>query len=159
MGVITYDMDVPCSVSAEKLFKAFILEGDSLIPKILPQAIKSIEILEGDGGAGSIKLLTFGESSQIKSVKQRVDGIDKENLTYSYSIIEGDILGDVIEAISYHIKIVPSEDGVGSICRNRSIYTCKEGANVNEDDIKAGKEKASGLFKAVEAYLAANPDA
>ncbi|KAM7463117.1 hypothetical protein LguiA_031240 [Lonicera macranthoides] len=158
MGVITYDMDVPCAVSAEKLYKAFVLDADNLIPKVVPQAIKSVEILEGDGGAGTIKLVTFGEGSQYKCVKHRVDGIDKDNLTYSYSIIEGDALGDVVESISYHVKVVPSADG-GSVCRNRSIYTTKEGVELSEDEIKTGKEKATGLFKAVEAYLLANPDA
>lgn len=45
------------------MFKAAVLDADTLIPKILPQAIKSVEILEGDGGAGTIKLITFGEGT------------------------------------------------------------------------------------------------
>lgn len=61
MGVTTIDMDVPCSIPAAKLFKAFILDADTLIPKVVPQAIKSVEILEGDGGVGTVKLVTFGE--------------------------------------------------------------------------------------------------
>ncbi|CAK9187505.1 unnamed protein product [Ilex paraguariensis] len=68
---------------------------------------------------------------QLKSVKHRVAGIDKENLTYSYSIIEGDALMG-LESVSYMIE---------------------------EREIKDGKEKAMGMFKAVEAYLLANPDA
>ena len=43
------------------MFKAFVLDVDKLIPKILPQTIKCVEIIEGDGGAGSIKKVTFGE--------------------------------------------------------------------------------------------------
>lgn len=91
-------------------------------------------------------------------MKQRVDAVDKENFTYSYSIIEGDALMGLFESVSYHIKIVPTLDG-GSICKNRSIYHTKGDAQVTEEEIKAGKEKASGMFKAVEAYLLANPDA
>ncbi|PSR92543.1 Major allergen Pru ar like [Actinidia chinensis var. chinensis] len=153
---ITYDMEIPSSISADKMFKAFVLEGDSIIPKVLPHAITSVETLEGDGGVGTIKLTTFGEGSVHKSVKHRVDGLDKENFTYSYTIIEGGAL-DVFESISYHIKIVASPDG-GSICKNRSIYKPKCDAQVSEDEIKAGKERASGIFKKVEAYLLANPD-
>ncbi|KAG5555180.1 hypothetical protein RHGRI_012649 [Rhododendron griersonianum] len=93
-----------------------------------------------------------------KCVKNRVDVIDKENFTYSYSVIEGDALADVFESISYHIKIVPAPDG-GSICKNRSIYNTKGDAQVTEEQIKSGKEKASSIFKALEAYLLANPDA
>ena len=43
------------------LSKAFVLEADSIIPKILPQAVKSVEILEGNGGPGTIKKTTFAE--------------------------------------------------------------------------------------------------
>jgi len=158
MGVITYDMEVPSSIPAAKMYKAFIIDGDTLIPKILPQAIQKVEILEGDGGAGTVKQITFGEGSTYKCVKQRVDAIDKENLTYSYSVVEGDALHGLFESISYHIKVVPTPEG-GSICKNRSIYTTKGDAQVSEEEIKAGKEKASGMFKAIEAYLLANPDA
>ncbi|PSR92535.1 Major allergen Pru ar like [Actinidia chinensis var. chinensis] len=158
MGVITYDMEIPSSIPPAKMFKAFVLDGDTLIPKILPQAIKNVEILEGDGGAGTIKHITFGEGSAYKSVKQRVDAVDKENFTYSYTVIEGDVLMGTFESISYHIKIVASPDG-GSICKNRSIYNTKVDAQVTEEEIKSGKEKASGMFKALEAYLLANPDA
>ncbi|MGI4370281.1 pathogenesis-related BetVI family protein [Klebsiella pneumoniae] len=157
MGAITYDMEIPSSISAEKMFKAFVLDGDTIIPKALPHAITGVQTLEGDGGVGTIKLTTFGEGSVHKSVKHRVDGLDKENYTYSYSIIEGGAL-DVFESISYHIKIVATPDG-GCICKNRSIYTPKCDAQVSEEEIKAGKERASGIFKKVEAYLLANPDA
>lgn len=157
MGVTTYDMEIPSKIPAPKLFKAFILDGDKLVPKVLPHAIKCVKILEGDGCAGTIKEVTFGEGSHHKCVKQRVDAIDKENFTYSYTIIEGDDLMDKFESISYHIKIVACPDG-GSICKNRSIYTTKGDCKVSEEEIKSGKEKASEIFKAIEAYLLAHPD-
>ncbi|GFZ13946.1 hypothetical protein Acr_24g0001360 [Actinidia rufa] len=135
MGVITYDMEVSSPIPAGKMYKAFVLDSDNLIPKVLPHAITS---------------------SVHKSLKHRVDALDKENLTYSYTIIEGGAL-DVCESISYHIKIVPSPDG-GSICKNRSIYHTKGDSTISEEDIKAGKEKASGIFKKVEAYLLEHPD-
>jgi len=158
MGVIAYDIEITSSIPPAKMFKAFVLDADTLIPKILPQAIKSVEILEGDGGVGTVKLITFGEGSQFKSVKHKVDGLDKEKFTYSYSIIEGDALMGVLESISYEIKIEASPEG-GSICKNSSKYYTKGDAQITEEQIKSGKEKASGMFKAIEAYLLANPDA
>uniref|UniRef100_A0A5B6YZ61 Putative major allergen Pru ar 1 n=1 Tax=Davidia involucrata TaxID=16924 RepID=A0A5B6YZ61_DAVIN len=151
MGVTTCDTELTSSIPPAKMFKAFVLDA-------LPHAIKSTEILEGDGGPGTIKLITFGEGSQFKSVKHRVDGIDKENFTYSYSIIEGDALMGMLESINYEIKIVASPDG-GSICKTSSKYHTKGDAKITEEHIKSGKEKASGMFKAVEAYLLANPNA
>ncbi|PIM98483.1 hypothetical protein CDL12_29036 [Handroanthus impetiginosus] len=158
MGAITYDMEIPSSIPASKMFKAVVLDADTLIPKIMPQAVKNVEILEGDGGVGTVKLIHFGEGSQYKSVKHRVDAIDTENLTHSYSIIEGDALKGVLDSITYHIKVVPTEDG-GCICKNRSIYHTKDNVEISEENIKEGKEKAMVMFKAIEAYLQANPDA
>ncbi|KAL6343876.1 hypothetical protein AAG906_027648 [Vitis piasezkii] len=139
MGVITYEMEVTSSIPPAKMFKA-----------------SNVEIIQGDGGPGTIKKIYFGEGSQFKSVTHRVDGIDKENFTYSYSIIEGDALMGILESISYEVKLVASPDG-GSICKNISKYHTKDDAVIDEEQIKAGKEKASGMFKAIEAYLLANP--
>ncbi|CAI9119001.1 OLC1v1020648C1 [Oldenlandia corymbosa var. corymbosa] len=158
MVAITYDHEVISSIPPARLFNAFIVNGDELIPKVLPQAIKSVEILEGDGGAGSIKVTTFGEGSQFKSVKQQVEALDKENYVYKYSVIEGDALQDVVEKVSYEVQILPSSGDGGSICKTKSTYHTKGDAQISEDDIKAGKEKAGFLFKAVEAYLIAHPD-
>ncbi|KAL0388329.1 UNVERIFIED_CONTAM: Major allergen Pru ar 1 [Sesamum radiatum] len=158
MGAITYDVEIPSSIPAAKMFKAVVLDADTLIPKIMPQAIKNVEILEGDGGVGTVKIIHFGEGSQYKSAKHRVDAIDTENLTHSYTIVEGDALAGALESITYHIKIVPTEDG-GCICKNRSIYHIKDDVEINEEKIKEGKEKAMQMLKAIEAYLHANADA
>ena len=88
----------------------------------------------------------------------QIDAVDAENLTYSYSVIEGDVIGDVLEKISYEVEIVAGSDG-GSIVKNNSKYFTKGDHEIKEEQVKEGKEKASGLFKAVEAYLVANPDA
>ncbi|GFZ11449.1 hypothetical protein Acr_22g0008470 [Actinidia rufa] len=98
-------MEIAFPIAPVKLFKAFVLDADNLIPKILPQAIKSVEILEGDGGPGTIKFTTFGE----------------ENFTYSYTIIDGDALMGTLETISYEVKILPSPDG-GSICKTAAYH-------------------------------------
>lgn len=69
MGVITYETTTISSIPPAKLFKASVLDADILIPKVLPQAIKNVEILHGDGGAGTIKLITFGDGENIHTHK------------------------------------------------------------------------------------------
>nr|POF25519.1 major allergen pru ar 1 [Quercus suber] len=93
-----------------------------------------------------------------KYVKHRIDEIDHVNFTYCYSVIEGDALSEVLEKISYEIKIVASPDG-GSILKSTSKYHTKGEHEIKEEQVKAGKEKAAGLFKAIESYLSAHPDA
>ncbi|TQE10637.1 hypothetical protein C1H46_003750 [Malus baccata] len=112
MGVFTYETEFSSAILAPRLFKAFILDGDNLIPKIAPQAIKSTEIVEGDGGVETIKKITFGEGSQY-----------------------------------------------GSIIKTTSHCHTKGSVEIKEEHVKAGKEKASGLFKLLETYLVANPNA
>ncbi|KAL6188541.1 hypothetical protein ACLB2K_039933 [Fragaria x ananassa] len=157
MGVFTYETEFTSVIPPPRLFKAFILDADNLIPKIAPQAVKCAEIIEGDGGVGTIKKITFGEGSQFGSVTHKIDGIDKENFVYSYSLVEGDALSDKIEKISYETKLVASSDG-GSIIKSTSNYHTKGDVEIKEEHVKAGKEKASHLFKLVEGYLLANPN-
>lgn len=72
-----------------------------------------------------------------------MDAIDKENLTHTYSIIEGDALSDIIESITYHIKIVLTEDG-GSICKNRSVYITKGNAEIGKGKKKGRERQGNG---------------
>lgn len=91
-------------------------------------------------------------------MKERIDVIDKENCIYEYTMIEGDVLGSEFEKVSNVVKFEASPDG-GSICKGSSKYYTIGDVKVNEEEIDGFKEKQMGLFKAIEAYLLANPDA
>ncbi|KAH6831873.1 hypothetical protein C2S53_012748 [Perilla frutescens var. hirtella] len=157
MGVVNYEYEVVSTLPPARLFKAFLLDSDNLIPKVIPGAFKSFETLEGTGGAGTIKLIHFGESSPFKYAKHRVDEVDEANFVYKYSVIEGDALGEELESISYVVKIVGGPDG-GSVVKTSSTYHTKtDHHSITEEKIKEGKEKAKAVFHAVEAHLHANP--
>ncbi|OMO58380.1 hypothetical protein COLO4_03599 [Corchorus olitorius] len=158
MGVFTYETEIVTAIPPAKMFQSLVIEGDQLIPKIVPKAFKSVELIEGDGGPGSIKKITFGEGSQFNYIKHKVETLDKDNFTYCYSVIEGDALMNTLEKITYETKLLASPEG-GSICKSTSKYYTIGDIEIKEEEIKAGKEKALGLFKAIEAYLLANPDA
>lgn len=87
-------------------------------------------------------------------MKQKVDAIDKEAFTYSYTIIDGDILLGFIESINNHVAFVPTADG-GCIVKNTIIFKTKGDAIVPEENIKYATETNNAIFKAVEAYLIA----
>ncbi|WRX22973.1 Bet v I/Major latex protein - like 10 [Theobroma cacao] len=61
MGVFTYESEIVTAIPPAKMFKACILDGDKLIPRIVPRAFKNVEYIEGNGEPGSIKKITFGE--------------------------------------------------------------------------------------------------
>ncbi|XP_059670596.1 major strawberry allergen Fra a 1.07-like [Cornus florida] len=159
MGVTTFTEEYTNTIAPARLFKASVLDSHNLIPKIMPQAIKSIEITQGNGGAGSIKQINFAEGSTLNYLKYRIDELNEETFTYNYTLIEGDASMDKqIESISYEVKLEPSLND-GTVSKMTSKYYNKGDGELSEEFIKAGKEKATGMYKVVEAYLLQNPDA
>jgi len=61
MGVITYSQEFKSTIAPSRMFKALIVDSHIIIPKIVPEGIKSVEFIEGDGGAGSIKKTNFAD--------------------------------------------------------------------------------------------------
>ncbi|XP_016449281.1 major strawberry allergen Fra a 1-2-like [Nicotiana tabacum] len=157
MAVTTFTEEHTSPLPPKRIFKASIIDSHYLIPKLMPQAISSIEV-QGDGGAGSIKTINFPEGGKFKSIKYRVDELNEETYTYKYTLVGGDGLVDNLEKISYDVKFEQSTDG-GSISKVTSTYYTVGDFKLNEEEIKAGKEKVSAMFKVVEAYLLQNPEA
>lgn len=88
MGVFTYQADYTSKTPIAKLFKAFILDANNLIPKIAPQAIKTVDILEGNGGPGTIKKIVFGEGPHhLKKIAKLVQGNGGSTTTITF--VEG----------------------------------------------------------------------
>nr|GLL41117.1 major allergen Pru ar 1-like [Ipomoea trifida] len=158
MGVSTYTDEQTSPVSPSRIFKASIVDSHNLIPKLMPQAIKSIEILQGNGGTGSIKQINFPEGSSLKSIKYYIDELNEETLTYKYTLVEGDALLDQLEKITYEVKFEKTAEG-GSISKVTSKYYTVGDFKMKEEEIKAGKERVLAMYKAVEAYLIQNPQA
>ncbi|KAF5738743.1 major allergen Pru ar 1-like [Tripterygium wilfordii] len=154
MGVFSFESETVVAVAPARLFKAYVLDGVNFFPKVIPGM--KIEILEGDGGAGTVKNITFAVPHNTH-VKHRIDLVDKESLVYNYSIIEGHVLGEDTEKLEFKSKIVPSPDG-GSIWKSTATYYTKGDAVITEEKHKAAEERGKGLYKAIEAYLLNNPN-
>lgn len=70
-------------IHPSRIFKASIVDSHNLITKLIPQAIKRVDILEGSGGVRSIKQINFAQDGNFKSVKYRVDELIEESLVYT----------------------------------------------------------------------------
>lgn len=64
LGSIVGEYKSPIAV--ERLWKALICDAHNFMPKALPQVISSIDLLEGDGGVGTIKKFNFTEGFVIQ---------------------------------------------------------------------------------------------
>ncbi|KAG8499579.1 hypothetical protein CXB51_006240 [Gossypium anomalum] len=121
MGIFTYEFEIITAISPAKMFKACILDGENLIPKVVSnQAFKSIDYIKGNDEPGSIKKITFEE-----------------------------------EKITYETKLEPSSVG-GSVSKISCKYYTIGDFEITEG-LKASKEKALQILKAVDTYVLANP--
>lgn len=158
MGVTSFTQEFECEVPAARMFNALIVDSHNLIPKLMPQGIKSVDLVQGDGGAGTIKQINFAEGTHSKYMKHRIDVLDKENFLCKYTLIEGDKMMEILEFITYEVKFENSPDGK-CICKTTSEYHTSGDFEIKEEEIKAGKERALQMYKVVEAYLLENPSA
>ncbi|KAK5794537.1 hypothetical protein PVK06_035770 [Gossypium arboreum] len=130
MGVVSYNYESTSPVAPARLFKAFVLEADKVWPIAAPHAIKSIEV-EANPGPGSIVKINF---------------------------VEGGPLGDKLEKINYENKFEAAVGG-GTVCKSSMKFYTVGDYVITEDEIKALIKGSEGVYKAIEAYLLANPDA
>ncbi|KAE8685767.1 Major allergen Mal d 1 [Hibiscus syriacus] len=158
MGVFTHEMEVSSPLPTGKAFKSFVLESDTLFPKAAPFAIKGVEYLEGNGGPGSIRKVTFVDGWGFDYLKEKIDDIDQDNLSYTYTVIESDLFKNIIEKISYETKFAAAPNGGTTVKVTTHFYSVGD-IEIKEEAVKDSLEKRARVFKAVEEYLLANPDA
>ncbi|GLT56219.1 hypothetical protein SLA2020_292790 [Shorea laevis] len=155
MGITTVTEEITTSISPSRMFKALVLDSHILIPKLVPQSFKSIEFLQGDGGVGTIRHTNFAEGSHFKFMKHKIEALNVDN-DCKYSLIERYALGDTLESITSEVKFEAAS--AGRVCKMTNHYHTKGEFVFQEEEIKAGKDKAAGMYKLVEEYLVANPD-
>ncbi|KAI9084241.1 hypothetical protein K1719_033748 [Acacia pycnantha] len=156
MGVFTFSEENISAVAPATLYKALAIDGDNLIPKVV-DAVQNIEILEGTSGApGTIKKINYLEGGQLHYAKHKVEAVDKDSFVYNYAIVESDTFPETLEKIAVETKLEAAPDG-GSVVKVTVNYVTKGNATPSEEELKIGKQKGEGLFKAVEAYVLANP--
>jgi len=65
--------------------------SDKVLPDLLPEYFSSAEILEGNGGPGTVRVLHFGPAiPQAGAAKERLDKVDDATRTLSYTVLKGD---------------------------------------------------------------------
>ncbi|CAI8590178.1 unnamed protein product [Vicia faba] len=156
MGVFNFDDEKTSIVAPAILYKALVIDADTLTPKIIDD-VKSVEIVEGNGGAGTIKKVTFVEDGETKHVLHKVELVDVANFAYNHSIVGGAGLPDTVEKISFEAKLSAGPNG-GSVGKLSVKYFTKGDDAPSEEQLKKDKAKGDGLFKALEDYCIAHPD-
>ena len=153
----SYTVEIESSVEAKRLWNATVKDSHNIFPKIAPGIVAGITILQGDGGVGTIRQIDFtAANKEFSYVKERVDKVDEDNFSYTYSHVEGGVLGTKLASAQYQAKFSPKAGG-GSISSYTCHYDTLPGVDQDEAKTEEIKSKSTGLFKLIEAYLIAHP--
>ncbi|GLJ28932.1 hypothetical protein SUGI_0570660 [Cryptomeria japonica] len=153
----SYSLEIESPVEVKRLWNATVKDSHNLLPKQVPGIISGITLLQGDGGVGSIRQINFTAANKDFSyVKEKVDLVDEANMVYSFSHVEGGVIGTQAASISYTIKFAPKAGG-GSITTTTCNFDSLPGVPHDEAKLEEIKAQSIGLFKMVEQYLIANP--
>lgn len=68
MGVYTFTNEIKSPISASRIFNAITLDPDTIVKKIVPRALKNIEVIQGNGGPGTIKQINFLEGKSVSAI-------------------------------------------------------------------------------------------
>jgi len=157
----SWTLEIESSVAAPRLFRAGVMDWNTLAPKLVPHIVASAHPIEGEGGGvgiGSVRQFNFTPAMPFSVKKERLDFLDADNCECKSTLIEGGGLGTAIETASSHIKVEPTANG-GSVVRVDSTFKMMPGVEVKDEITKANKDSVTNIFKAAEAYLVANPEA
>ncbi|OWM88122.1 hypothetical protein CDL15_Pgr016695 [Punica granatum] len=160
METICFYEEFLVPVPRDRLFRAAVIDGDNLTPKLLPHVFKSMDTIDGDGGPGTIKRTVFNEESGLRTGDQlyRIDVLDSENFIYRITLIEGSSLFERVESVVYEVTYADLGNN-NCVVRVATEYHPKRGLTLKEEDIMARKTTTIGFYKIMVAYLMANPDA
>ncbi|GAU33847.1 hypothetical protein TSUD_393550 [Trifolium subterraneum] len=156
MGVFAFEDDFVSTIAPPKLYKALAKDADVIVPKVIP-VIQGVEIVEGNGGPGTIKKLTAVEDGKTSFILHKVEAVDEANLGYNYSLVGGTGLDESLEKVEFVTSVVAGSDG-GSIVKISVKYHTKGDATLSDAVREETKGKGTGLLKAIEGYVLANPD-
>lgn len=90
-------------------------------------------------------------------VKEHLDLVDHDKFECKNSLVEGGDLGTKLESATPHFKLEPLSNG-GCVVEVAATYKVLPGAVVIDETRQRG-EGVTGLIKAAEGYLLANPSA
>ncbi|PWA86030.1 Bet v I domain-containing protein [Artemisia annua] len=96
--------------------------------------LEKLELVEGDGGVGTVLKLTYKPEYGIPSYKEKFTKIDDENMVKEVEVVEGGFLdnGFSLYRVRFEVKVNPKDaTGSSSLVRSTIEYELKEEAASN----------------------------
>ncbi|XP_024960955.1 S-norcoclaurine synthase 2-like [Cynara cardunculus var. scolymus] len=123
----TLSEEVEVKVSADKAWQVYgTLKLGDLAAKYI---VDGLEVIEGDGGVGTIVKITFKPGSGISYYKEKFTTVDNERRVKEAEIIEGGYLdfGFTLYRVRFEVKDNPNDEPGSSCLMKTTIeYDVKE---------------------------------
>ncbi|XP_059669414.1 norbelladine synthase-like [Cornus florida] len=127
-GTVSKEMEVQVSATeAWELYGTLLLS--KLAEKELPNDIQKIDIIQGDGGEGTILKLTFPPGT-ISSYKEKFTKVDNEKRVKEAELIEGAYLDFGFTLYRVRFEVIEKNEN-SCITRSTIEYEVKEEAVAN----------------------------
>ncbi|KAG6541167.1 hypothetical protein Mapa_017464 [Marchantia paleacea] len=148
----SFEVEIELGVSASVMWAA-LKDQNTIFPKLMPEAIASIDIVEGEGGPGSVRVVKFGPMVPDGGyVKERIVSLDVEG----YSVVSEEIEGGHLVQFGF-TKWVQTLKLISSGENASKLHISAEYEGGSEESIaKSGEITKQGLkntFKALEQYV------
>lgn len=144
------NLEVNLSVPVHRIWSA-AKKIDVLMPLALPDVFSRCD-LDGDGGPGTIRVYHCGPAIQEGlKIRERIDEIDEERHSISYTVLEGDSRYKCMRA---NITYFPNADSATSTAVFKAEYDIDTSTEGFSDEIT---ELISLMQTTLSEYLLANP--
>ncbi|KAI4342484.1 hypothetical protein MLD38_027111 [Melastoma candidum] len=102
---------VKVDVALDLLWRGLSKDIVTTVPKIVPNLVKKAEIVEGDGGLGSVILFEFGPGAgEVEYQKEKIVELEDSQLRLGLQVMEGGHLAAGFSFYRVTFQLTPSTD-------------------------------------------------
>ncbi|KAL5973887.1 hypothetical protein ACLOJK_030546 [Asimina triloba] len=155
-----WEVRVPSSVVWETYGTLALSEA---VVQLLPGLIEKVEVVEGDGGVGTVLALTFAQASPAFSCyKEKFVKLDNANRVKETEVVEGGYLLLGFTKYLIRLEVIEKEDdAASSIIKSTIEYEIAQGSNADPSTVttKALEMMAQTVGKHLEDKYASSDNA
>ncbi|KAG1354247.1 S-norcoclaurine synthase 2 [Cocos nucifera] len=124
-GSLSHELEV-CLPAGEVWEVYGTLRLAQLVVELLPRVVQKVDVIEGDGGVGTVLYLTFPSGTPgVQFYKEKFVKIDNEKRVKEALVVEGGFLDLGFRSVLYRFEII-EKDGNSSIIKSTIEYEIDE---------------------------------
>ncbi|CAJ1978598.1 unnamed protein product [Sphenostylis stenocarpa] len=146
-----FNTQTELSVRLEALWAVLSKDFIIVVPKVLPHIVKDVQLIEGDGGVGTILIFNFLSDVSPSYQREKITEFDESSHEIGLQVIEG---GYLAQGLSYY-KTTFQLSAIGEDKTLVNIKISYDHESDIEEKVKPTETSQSTLFylRRLEIYL------